>query len=194
MTAEPTSPILAALYHGQLDEARRLAVETTTPLSIHEAAALGDLPALEASLGADAASVNAWSSDGFQPLALACFFGQPAAAERLLGAGAEVNTAARHPFRVMPLHAAVAGPTPELAWLLVSHGADVNARQQGEVSPLHAAAHRGDQALVELLLAAGADPATRDAEGRSAADHARAAGFAELATTLDSGTTDPPRT
>ena len=53
------------------------------------------------------------------------------------------------------------------------------------VTPLMAAAAGGHEAVVEALLERGADAAKRDAQGRSAAAHARAAGHAHLAERLD---------
>lgn len=55
----------------------------------------------------------------------------------------------------------------------------------GGVTPLMAAAAGGHEEVVEVLLACGADAAKRDARGRSAAAHARAAGHANLAERLD---------
>ncbi len=55
----------------------------------------------------------------------------------------------------------------------------------GGVTPLMAAAAGGHEEVVEVLLERGADAAKRDAQGRSAAAHARAAGHAHLAERLD---------
>ena len=55
----------------------------------------------------------------------------------------------------------------------------------GGVTPLMAAAAGGHEPVVELLLRCGADPARRDAEGRTAAAYARAAGHPHLAARLD---------
>jgi ankyrin repeat protein len=55
----------------------------------------------------------------------------------------------------------------------------------GGLTPLMLAAAGGHGAVVELLLRCGADPARRDARGRSAAFHARAAGHRDLADRLD---------
>ena len=55
----------------------------------------------------------------------------------------------------------------------------------GGVTPLMAAAAGGHEAVVEVLLERGADAAKRDAQGRSAAAHARAAGHPHLAERLD---------
>ena len=53
------------------------------------------------------------------------------------------------------------------------------------ITPLMAAAAGGHEAVVEALLERGADAAKRDAQGRTAAAHARAAGHAHLAERLD---------
>jgi uncharacterized protein len=172
--AAQLSPILDALYHGGSDEAQRLASEVGPDrLTIHEAAAMGVVARLEQLLDDDSGAANAWSSDGFQPLQLAAFFGRPEAVELLLAHGAEVSTPARHQFRVTALHAALAGPTPEVARALIAAGADVSARQQGGVTPLQEAAGNGLTDLVRVLLDHGADPGQRDDNGRTAADWAR---------------------
>jgi len=61
------------------------------------------------------------------------------------------------------------------------------------ITPLMAAAAGGHEAIVELLLRCGADAARRDARGRSAAHHARAAGHLLLAERLD-GIVDKEKT
>ena len=173
MTAA-VSPIMDALYHGRADEAQRLLAEAgAATMNVHEAAAMGAVERLEQLLDHNAADVNAWSADGFQPLQLAAFFGRPEAVELLLARGAEVSTPARHQFHVTALHAALAGPTPDAARTLIAAGADVNARQQGGVTPLQEAAANGALDLVRVLLDRGADPAATDDNGRTAADWAR---------------------
>jgi ankyrin repeat protein len=61
------------------------------------------------------------------------------------------------------------------------------------MTPLMEAAAGGHEAVVELLLRCGADAARRDARGRSAAWHARAAGHLLLAERLD-GVVDKEKT
>ena len=63
-----------------------------------------------------------------------------------------------------------------------------NRASQQDETPLMRAAARGDTAEVKRLLGAGADASARDAAGRSAADHARAAGHPDLAERLDTVT------
>jgi len=175
------SPILDALYHGRRDEAERLCAERgADALTVHEAAAMGAVARLQALVREDPPVVNAWADDGFQPLGLAAFFGRREAVSLLLARGGQVNTPARNPMRVTALHAALAGPTPELAGALIAAGADVNARQQDGVTPLQEAAANGRADLVTLLLEAGADPVATDDKGRTAADWATQSGHPEV--------------
>src|SRR6185295_2134648 len=125
--ADGLSPLIVALYHNRAALAEALLARVPAErLSIHEAAAAGVTERLEAVLAADPDAVNAWSPDGFQPLGLAAFFGREPALDLLLARGGEINTVARHPFGVNALHAALAGPRPDLARRLVEAGADVN--------------------------------------------------------------------
>jgi ankyrin repeat protein len=183
---QAVSPILDALYHGRADEAERLLAETGAErLTIHEAAAMGAGARIAALLDDDASAANAWSPDGFQPLGLAAFFGRREAVELLLARGGEVNTHARHPFHVAALHAALAGPLPNIARLLVDAGADVNARQQAGITPLHETAQNGDLELTQLLLDHGADPSALDDQGKTPAATAREHGHETLAALLE---------
>src|SRR5437773_241269 len=76
--AEGVSPLLWSLYTGHRDIADTLLTRLPeTSLTVHEAAATGRLARLTTLLDAAPESVNAWSPDGFQPLGLAAFFGQP---------------------------------------------------------------------------------------------------------------------
>ncbi len=179
--ASAPSPILDALYHGRGDEAERLAAQVgPTALSIHEAAALGVVARLASLLAEDPTSVNAWASDGFQPLGLACFFGRRDAASLLLARGGELNTPSRNSMQVTALHAALAGPAPDITAALIEAGADVNAVQQDGATPLHEAAAIGNLALVQLLLEHGADASARDAKQRDAAAFAHEGGHTAI--------------
>ncbi|HET6319279.1 MAG TPA: ankyrin repeat domain-containing protein [Chloroflexota bacterium] len=180
------SALMTALYHNQSAIAQTLLTRRAAEsLTVHEAAAVGALPRLEELVTGDPSLVNAWSVDGFQPLGLAAFFGQPAAVSLLLERGAEVNTRARHQFGVAAIHAALAGPTPEVARALVAAGADVNATQSGGETPLHETAFSGYLELSQFLLDQGADRTARNDQGRTPADVARERGHAEVAALLD---------
>ena len=184
--ATSLSPVMDALYHGRAEEAARAVAEVgESNLTIHEAAAMGVLGRIEQLLADDAENVNAWSPDGFQPLQLAAFFGRPEAAELLLRRGGDVRSASQNAFSVTALHAALAGPAPQLAVALIEAGADVNATQQDGVTPLHEAAANGREDLVRLLLEHGADRDAKDGQGRGAAEHARQRGHADLAAFLE---------
>ena len=153
------SELLLALYRG--DEAAAEEILAANPeLDVFEAAAAGRADRLRELVDEDPSLVNAWAADGFQPLGLASFFGHADAARVLLEHGAEVNSASRNNFKVMPLHSAAATSDPEaryaIAKLLLEHGADPNARQQDDFTPLMAADQHGDTRLHELLVQHGA--------------------------------------
>ena len=156
------SELLQAVYRGDQEKAEQLLAENPE-LDVFEAAALGRTERLRELLDEDASLANAWAEDGFQPLGLASFFGHVEAVRLLLKRGAEVNSASRNDFKVMPLHSAVATRDSdtryELAKLLLEHGADPNARQQDEFTPLMAADQHGDTRLRELLVQQGAENA-----------------------------------
>jgi uncharacterized protein len=160
------SELLQAVYRG--DQARVDELLAADPeLDVFEAAAVGRTERLRELLDEDPSLANAWASDGFQPLGLASFFGHVDAARLLVERGAEVNSASRNDFKVMPLHSAAATGDPdvryELAELLLEHGADPNVRQQDDFTPLMAADQHGDDRLRALLIAHGAEtpPAAR---------------------------------
>ena len=153
------SELLQAVYRG--DQARADELLAADPeLDVFEAAAVGRTERLRGLLDEDSSLANAWAEDGFQPLGLASFFGHVESARLLVERGAEVNSASRNNFRVMPLHSAAATGDSEvryeLARLLLEHGADPNARQQDDFTPLMAADQHEDERLRALLVEHGA--------------------------------------
>ena len=153
------SELLQAIYQG--DQARADELLADDPmLDVFEAAAVGRMERLTELLDDDPSLANAWAEDGFQPLGLASFFGHVEAARLLVERGAEVNSASRNDFQVMPLHSAAATGDAnvryELAKLLLEHGADPNARQQDDFTPLMAADQHSDDRLRSLLVEHGA--------------------------------------
>lgn len=162
-------------------------------LDIYEAAAAGRLRALEEIIASAPSQVNEYSPDGFPSLGLASFFGHEKAVRLLLDRGADVNAAARNPQRVAPLHAAVAGPTPDIVEILLEAGADPNARQESDYTALHEAASRGLDRIVRVLIAHGASKTAVNSEGKTPYDLARQKGHQAMADSLLQPQNPPPR-
>jgi uncharacterized protein len=166
------SALMTALYRGH-----RAVIETVlaagATLDVFAAAALGRGDDLRAAL-ADRASVNALSYDGWTPLHLASFFGQRAAAEMIIDAGAPVSALSMNTLKNTPLHAATAGGHSAIALLLIERGADVGVPDSGGHTPLHIAAENGLVDVVRALLARGADPLAVDKEEKTPLSRAAA--------------------
>jgi ankyrin repeat protein len=150
----------------------------------YEAIILGETTRLEAVL-ANGWDANVPSRDGFLPLALAAFFGNATAFDRLLPLTRDINLRARNPQQVAPLHAACARRDARMVEALLRAGADPNLPQADGFTPLHAAAHHGDAAIAGLLLLFGSERGQKNDKGDTAADSARAAGHDWLAAVLE---------
>ena len=159
---------------------------------LHEAAAIGDSARVLAALEQHPGQLDAYSPEGFTPLALAAHFGHLEVMRLLIDGGADVNRVATHRIGVTPLHAALFGRQAGAAQLLVERGADVTLARGGAGlkragwTPLHYAAGMGFGALVQPLLDRGADPHRRDDEGRTAMDVAIDANHHDIADVLRS--------
>jgi ankyrin repeat protein len=149
------SAVLTAAYYQEPDIARLL-VQRGAELSVFEACAVGELARVKDWVEQQPEWVNAYASDGFQPLGLAAFFGHADIVEFLLSKGADVNSPSRNPMRVMPLHSAIANRHTEIVRLLLDQGADVNATQADDFTPLHEAAQNGMLEVAQWLLDRGA--------------------------------------
>ena len=171
---------LVAAYNMKPDVVNAL-VELGAPVDIFEASVLGKVDRIHEILKSHPSRVSEHAPDGFTPVALAAFFGQPAAVKALIAAGADVNAAARNPLKVAALHAAVAGGKIEIVKAILEAGADPNAQQQAGFRAIHEAGTKANRALAELLLAHGADPTLPSDDGKNAIDLAREKGHAEFA-------------
>ena len=154
-----------------------------TQLDPYEAIILGDDTALEAAL-AGGWDGNALSPDGFAPLALAAFFDNRAAFERLLPITLDVSRQAENPQKVAALHAATAKRNTAFVEKLLRAGAEPDQAQADGFTPLHVAAQHGDAAIAALLVLFGADAGKTNAKGMDAPAHARAGGHEWLAVRL----------
>lgn len=182
--SEGVSAVLYCAYCGR-DDWGRILLAKGARVNIHESAAYGLNEKIEEILRDDPHSVNAFSSDGFQPLGLACFFGHLQAVRILIKHGAEINTASRNRMNVMPLHSALASMNGEISRLLLENGARVDAQQTDGFTPLMAAAQVGRIELIELLLDYHADRKIRNDSGQSAGDIARINNWLQAASILD---------
>lgn len=178
--ANGASAILVAAYNMKPDVVNAL-IELGAPVDIFEAAVLGKVDRIQDILKSAPARASEYAPDGFTPVALAAFFGQPAAVMALIAAGADVNAAAKNPLKVAALHAAVAGRNIEAVKAILAAGADANAQQQAGFRPIHEAGNNANRTLAELLIAHGADPTLTADDGKNAIDIARAKGHAEFA-------------
>lgn len=178
--ASGASAILVAAYNMKPDVVNAL-LELGAPVDIFEASVLGKVDRINEILKSSPARVSEHAPDGFTPVALAAFFGQPAAVRALIAAGADVKAAAKNALKVQALHAAVAGRNLEIVKAVLDAGADPNAQQQAGFRPIHEAGTNANRALAELLLKHGADPSLPSDNGKNAIDLAREKGHAEFA-------------
>jgi ankyrin repeat protein len=178
--ANGASVILVAAYNMKPDVVNAL-IELGAPVDIFEASVLGKVDRIQEILKGNPARVSEHAPDGFTPVALAAFFGQPAGVSALIAAGADVNAAAKNPLKVAALHAAVAGGKLEIVKAVLEAGGDPNAQQQAGFRAIHEAGIKANRALAELLLAHGADPSLPNDAGTTAMDLAREKGHAAFA-------------
>ncbi|HEY8506631.1 MAG TPA: ankyrin repeat domain-containing protein [Gemmataceae bacterium] len=131
-------------------------------------------------LGAD---VRADKHRDFYPLMIAVRRGHVDVAEWLLQHGASVEEARSKETGLLhtpPLHQVASVGSPEMAKVLLKHGADADVRDYFGKTPLHDAALTGNRPVAEVLLAAGAK---MDAEWRNSSSAYRQ--YPAVATPLD---------
>ena len=177
-TEKGLGPVLVAAYNLEPHLADFLADKKVT-LNIFEAAALGRTTHLIRLLARQPELVNTFADDGFQPLGLACFFGQLEAAEYLVRAGASVNTLSNNHLGATPLQSAVAGNHVSIVKMLMKSGGNPNVREGGGFTPLHTAASNGNPEIIQLLILSGADLHAQTSDGKIALDLAKARGHTQ---------------
>jgi ankyrin repeat protein/beta-lactamase regulating signal transducer with metallopeptidase domain len=140
--------------------------EKQPALSLHEAAAAGDLEQVNKLL-AQGADIHAKDEDGRTPLHSAAWYGQKDVVAVLLAQGANVNEA--DGSGKTPLHLAANFGQKLVPELLLAQGTQINARDKAGNAPLHAAAGFAavSEDLLELLIAKGADVKARNEAGQT---------------------------
>ncbi len=121
--------------------------------------------------------IHAKDNAGSDALCVAALHGNVEIVKALIAGGAKVDTKTT-PAEFTPLHLAAWRQNPELARLLIEHGADVNARDAFGSTPLMWSAYNdyAEPATTEVLLKAGADLSIRNSNGDTAMRWARARG------------------
>src|SRR4029453_4667992 len=178
--ASGASAILVAAYNMKPEVVTAL-VDLGAPVDIFEASVLGKVDRIQEILKSNPKRVSEHAPDGFTPVALAAFFGQPAAVKALIAAGADVNAPAKNALKVQALPAG-AGRNLEIVKAVLDAGADPNAPQQAGFHAIDEAGTHANKALAELLLSHGADPRLPSDSGKNAIDIAREKGHTEFAT------------
>jgi ankyrin repeat protein len=179
------SALLLALYFGQTEIAEAIR-GFRTGLTLHEAAAMGDLHEIARNLALRPGTVNELSSDGFTALGYAAFFGHLEAVRALLDAGGDPALPSNNPMGVRPVHSAMSGGRKEMARLLLERGGGWSAASGEGWTPLHYAAHSGDVETARFLLENGADRAAVNREGKTPAAIAMDRGHTDLGSLLKS--------
>jgi ankyrin repeat protein len=175
---------LFCLYRGKAKCIE--ALKQRGELTLHEAAAAGQVTQIEACLSAAPWTIQTLSGDGWTALHLAAFLGNDAALTGLLGSGANPLQWGRAFDSNLAIHAACAGRRlgkDAFAALITATG-DPDVAQKGGYTPLMIAAGNGFTDAVSALLAAGADRGRKSADGKTAQDFARERGHVELAKAL----------
>jgi pectate lyase len=154
-TAWPGESCFACDYRKRKDEYDIDLIYTLTdslepPISLHEAAALGDLKKIK-SLLSEGVDVNSRERAVWTPLHRAVLSGQTQAVELLLDQGADID--ARNSFGASALYYAVEQDHKRTTDLLVAKGADINAKNSSGQTPLDIAVRQGHKDIVELLQA-----------------------------------------
>jgi len=172
---------LYSLYRGKAKCVAMLAARGN--LTLHEAAASGDIAQVDACLKQAPWAIQALSADGWPALHLAAFLGHDGVVVRLLERGAPAGQWSRAFEPNLALHAACAGRRlgrEAFSRLIVATG-DVDRTQKSGHTALMIAAGNGFVEAVDALLGAGADPRRKTNDGNAAADFARERGHEALA-------------
>ncbi|MFB0524750.1 MAG: ankyrin repeat domain-containing protein, partial [Phycisphaerae bacterium] len=180
----PCYPVFTNPYrHKEIGVDRRtiytLTESSEPPLSLQEAAAIGDIE-LVCSLLDKGVGVNSWESPmADTALHRAARSGHKDIVKLLLEKGALVDSLDSWPGAT-PLHYAAEKGHKEIAELLIANGADVNVKDKRGRTPIYYAAENGHKEIVELLIAKGADVNAKNNAGQTPLDVAKSKDIVEL--------------
>ena len=147
--ASGASVLLIAAYNMKPDVVNAL-LELGAPVDIFEASVLGKVDRINEILKASPARASEHAPDGFTPVALAAFFGQPAAVKALIAAGADVN--AKDHIEDSPYLYAGAEGRNEILRMTLEAGADLKSTNRYGGTALIPAAHHGHPETVAIQL------------------------------------------
>lgn len=182
-TSHDISPLLLACYYNK-PQIVKVFLRHLDDLTIHEAAASGELEQVQAIIENAPGIIDDVSDHGFTPLGLATHFGNEDVVRFLLSKGADINIQSQNGYNVYPLHTAVGSGFENIAKMLVEAGAEVNVFQSSRTSPLHLASQNGNIELIILLLEHGASVEIKNDMGQTASDLAAEKGYSDIADIL----------
>jgi len=136
------------------EEIAKLLIEKGAIVTLHNAAAFGDIARVQALLS-KGGGVNGRDRDGWTPLHWAAFWGRNRVANALIAKGADVNMTGRNNGWT-PLHCAGRKGYMRMVVILVAAGANVHMRDKAGETPAEQAAWFGHKAVAEYLVAHGA--------------------------------------
>jgi len=175
--AWPSSPLFIPSYRYKEEGVDRRIIYTLTessepPLSLQEAAAIGDIELVRSLLNKEV-GVDSLDDSYFKTaLQRAAMSGHKEVAEFLITKGARIDHQDSFPGGTALDYAAENGHK-EIVELLIAKGADVNAKRTGYPvgdTPLHSAVRSGHKDIVELLITKGADINAKNNQGQTPLD------------------------
>ena len=141
---------------------------------LHRAAWQGKVAEIKVLLDADA-DIEARGDTCGTPLQMASDYGEVAAAETLVAAGAAIEDACDRPENVALFAAVCSGERETVEGLLADGIADIGCQNRQGNTLLHLAARAGHTGLIEVLITAGADVNVANKRGESPIHSATAA-------------------
>lgn len=147
------------------------------PVSLHEAAALGDIIQVT-SLISQSTNIDFWDLFNKAPLHYAAMNGHEQVVELLLANGSDISVDSSD--RATALHYAAEGGHINVVELLIRKGADVDVRDKIGLTPLHRAASGGHREVLQALITSKADVNMKDIVGNTPLHSAARRGYTDI--------------